>query len=653
MACRTPPSCLAAWSIDGSIWRGPFPCRDFLPFPVRPLPTFRPPLLTLRRAACLAFAGWLLGPIAPLPRASAQTDLATWRERADRGDAEALNALGNAYALGQGVPRDDLEARRHYEAAAALGHAPACFNLGLMHELGRGVPRGEAEAARWYRQAAEQNHPRAAYQLAVLLEDGRGVARNEAEAARFYRVAAEQGIGAAQASLGLMMAAGRGGLPVNLPEAHAWLTLAVENGGSAASRDLVAARMNDAQRTEAARILSGLRARFSTLVPVIPVAPEPGLVAVPAGPMPVTAPASAPAGGLAPITFGQVGVSPAAGDTERADLRASVAQLTAENRELSTALRTAESDVRRLEQELAAARQRPAPEPAAQMAPAPDPEKEALAAELAKAQASVAENLKVIAELSDEIDRLKALAASVPALPNVESAPVAAPATVAEWDALRAETDALRGRVEDLSLALDTRTRERDEALAASSSSSQNALWTARLAEANRIAATHKEALDTLTATNADLTREIGDLRRQVAALTGAVQILRGDNARLAAQAGVAPATGTAPVVRMPPPPAPVTFAMPGRAAPSRPGAATTLAPVPRPPPSVASPSPPVPVARVAGPRMHVVAPGETLSEISQRYYGSARRWAEIYEANLDTVRAPHLLRAGQRLRIP
>jgi nucleoid-associated protein YgaU len=57
--------------------------------------------------------------------------------------------------------------------------------------------------------------------------------------------------------------------------------------------------------------------------------------------------------------------------------------------------------------------------------------------------------------------------------------------------------------------------------------------------------------------------------------------------------------------------------------------------------------------APAAGPRTHIVAPGETLSGISLRYYGSARRWAEIYEANLDTVRAPHLLRAGQRLRIP
>jgi nucleoid-associated protein YgaU len=57
--------------------------------------------------------------------------------------------------------------------------------------------------------------------------------------------------------------------------------------------------------------------------------------------------------------------------------------------------------------------------------------------------------------------------------------------------------------------------------------------------------------------------------------------------------------------------------------------------------------------ASTAGPRTHTVAPGETLSEISLRYYGSARRWAEIYEANLDAVRAPHLIRPGQRLRIP
>jgi nucleoid-associated protein YgaU len=601
-----------------------------------PLPSF------LRVSARVTLAGFAfsIAPLAlPLP---AQGDLSTWRERADRGDAEALNALGNAYALGQGVPRDDLEARRHYEAAAALDHAPAAFNLGLIHELGRGVPRNETEAARWYRQAANQKHPRAAYQLAVLLEDGRGVGRNETEAAQFYRVAAEQGIGAAQASLGLMMAAGRGGLPANLPEAHAWLTLSVENGGSAASRDLVAARMNDAQKAEAERILSGLRSRFSTLVPVVPVAgSETSAVNAPA-----VASAVIPvvAEGTPPVAFGQVGVSPAAEDTERADLRASVAQLTTENRELSTELRASEEQVRRLEQELATARQGTPVTPVAVTPPGPDPEKVALAADLAKAQASVTENLQVIAELTDEIDRLKA--AGVPAT-EPAATPVSrlAPSADAEVVSLRGDVANMQARIDELSAALEARTRERDEALAESTTEEQNAMWTARLAEANQVSAGHQQAIADLTAINTNLTREVEALRAQVASLTGAVQILRGDNARLAAQAGVRAATGTAPIIRLPPP-APVAFPVAGRAAPSRPGTVITIAPPPLPAPA------PVP-ASTAGPRTHTVASGETLSEISLRYYGSARRWAEIYEANLDAVRAPHLIRPGQRLRIP
>ncbi len=596
----------------------------------------------LRVSARVALAGFAfnLAPLAPpLP---AQGELSAWRERADRGDAEALNALGNAYALGQGVPRDDLEARRHYEAAAALGHAPAAFNLGLIHELGRGVPRNETEAARWYRLAANQKHPRAAYQLAVLLEDGRGLARNETEAAQFYRVAAEQGIGAAQASLGLMMAAGRGGIPANLPEAHAWLTLSVENGGSAASRDLVAARMDDAQKAEAERILSGLRSRFSTLVPVVPVAAG----ETPSAKGPAVAPAAVPGGanGTPPVVFGQVGVSPAAEDTERADLRASVAQLTTENRELSAELRAMEEEVRRLGEELATARQSPPVVPVAGPSPVPDPEKATLAADLAKAQASVTENLQVIAELTDEIDRLKA--AAVPANePAVTPVPALTPAVDEEAESLRGEVASLRARIDELSTALEARTRERDEALASSTSEQQNAMWTARLAEANRVSAGHQQTIADLTAINTNLTRDVEALRTQVASLTGAVQILRGDNARLAAQVGVRPATGTAPIIRVPPP-VPIAFPAAGRAAPSRPGSVVATPPPPSPAPA---PAP----ARVSGPRVHTVASGETLSEISLRYYGSARRWAEIYEANLDAVPAPHLIRPGQRLRIP
>lgn len=194
---------------------------------------------TLLAAALLAWA-----PVSSGLRG--QVDLAAVRTRADQGDPEALNALGNAFANGAGVPQNHAEALRLYQVAAGRGLAAAHFNLGMMYELGRGVPADAAtafrhylkaaeqgfapaqfnvgnmyangtgvqqdyfEAALWFRQAADRNVPEAQYNLALGYEIGRGVAKDEAAAQRWYRAAAAQGYARAQYNLALMLEEGRG-----------------------------------------------------------------------------------------------------------------------------------------------------------------------------------------------------------------------------------------------------------------------------------------------------------------------------------------------------------------------------------------------------------------------------------------------------------
>ena len=51
--------------------------------------------------------------------------------------------------------------------------------------------------------------------------------------------------------------------------------------------------------------------------------------------------------------------------------------------------------------------------------------------------------------------------------------------------------------------------------------------------------------------------------------------------------------------------------------------------------------------------RIHVVASGDSLSKISQRYYGTASRWQEIYNANAGKLGPNGILRVGTELRIP
>jgi nucleoid-associated protein YgaU len=51
--------------------------------------------------------------------------------------------------------------------------------------------------------------------------------------------------------------------------------------------------------------------------------------------------------------------------------------------------------------------------------------------------------------------------------------------------------------------------------------------------------------------------------------------------------------------------------------------------------------------------RWHVVKKGETLSKIAAKYYGDPLLYNTIFEANMDRLRDPNMIRIGQKLRIP
>jgi nucleoid-associated protein YgaU len=54
-----------------------------------------------------------------------------------------------------------------------------------------------------------------------------------------------------------------------------------------------------------------------------------------------------------------------------------------------------------------------------------------------------------------------------------------------------------------------------------------------------------------------------------------------------------------------------------------------------------------------AGERAHTVVAGDNLSGISRQYYGDARHWRALFDANRDQLDDPDLIQPGQVLRIP
>ncbi len=51
--------------------------------------------------------------------------------------------------------------------------------------------------------------------------------------------------------------------------------------------------------------------------------------------------------------------------------------------------------------------------------------------------------------------------------------------------------------------------------------------------------------------------------------------------------------------------------------------------------------------------RTYIVQPGDTLGKISIKFYGTSRRYMDIYNANRDVLRSPSSIEVGQRLIIP
>jgi hypothetical protein len=111
------------------------------------------------------------------PTQSGEKAVAELRASAERGDARAQFELGAAYANGQGVPQDFVQAMAWYRKAAERGHAEAQFSVALMYYHGQGVPQDDAQAVVWLRNASDQGHQGAQNILASMVRAGRGVSR--------------------------------------------------------------------------------------------------------------------------------------------------------------------------------------------------------------------------------------------------------------------------------------------------------------------------------------------------------------------------------------------------------------------------------------------------------------------------------------------
>ena len=142
------------------------------------------------------------GPPSPKPdskraeflQAAVKTKLATWKERAEKGDVTAQLLYGHCFGYGAGVEKDWAASARWIQKAAEGGSPDAMMDLGVRNVRGvGGVSKDLAKGAEWTRKAADAGNLVACWRLGGMYQNGSGVKQSDEEAVKWYRQAALAG----------------------------------------------------------------------------------------------------------------------------------------------------------------------------------------------------------------------------------------------------------------------------------------------------------------------------------------------------------------------------------------------------------------------------------------------------------------------------
>jgi TPR repeat protein len=133
--------------------------------------------------------------------------IGAWRKAADKGSTSAMVELGVLYGNGAGVAKDEAQARKLFERAAAAGNPRGISNLAA---LGGGASADPVQARSLLAKAGETN-AEAQYQLGMMIADGVGGPKDDVTARALFEKAAAQNHPAALERMGAFAQEGRGG----------------------------------------------------------------------------------------------------------------------------------------------------------------------------------------------------------------------------------------------------------------------------------------------------------------------------------------------------------------------------------------------------------------------------------------------------------
>jgi hypothetical protein len=118
------------------------------------------------------------------------------------GTAAAFHGLGEIYAEGRGVGKDEKRALALFEQGAAAGDRQAMRAASDAYYFGRGAEQNYEKSYAFAKSAAERGVTAAQYSVGFMLAHGQGVTKSESEAVTWHRRAEAAGSVASRAELG-------------------------------------------------------------------------------------------------------------------------------------------------------------------------------------------------------------------------------------------------------------------------------------------------------------------------------------------------------------------------------------------------------------------------------------------------------------------
>jgi len=135
--------------------------------------------------------------------------IATYKQLANLGNAEAMNALGLIYNKGISVAVNEEEGIQWLEKAATAGYAKAWFNLGVLLKDADN-PMDQTKALGYFEKAAKAGYTKAYHEWGGMVMKGKGIAQDYPLALNIFKQGADKGNPAAIYSVGYMYYKGLG-----------------------------------------------------------------------------------------------------------------------------------------------------------------------------------------------------------------------------------------------------------------------------------------------------------------------------------------------------------------------------------------------------------------------------------------------------------